>query len=376
MRWIERQKNFLEFTLSSMLRRKGKNGMLIAAYTLVVFLLASVMFFAKALQNESMEILAESPQIVVQRMTAGRHEMIPETLADSISRYRGVVAVEPRLWGYYFHPASGANYTVMAVDDFKYGEEQAVVGNGVIRTWKGLEEGKIYFRSYDGSPFTLDIVDNIGPDTEIVSADLIVVSKDTFRRLFGLMPGLATDLAVTVANIRECPTIAEKIVTDHPDLRTILHEDIQLTYSSIFSWRSGYVVVLLAGAVFAFLIFAWDRATGLSAEERFEIGILKALGWDVSDVLFVKFWEGLVISLTSFGMGVLLAYAHVFMTSAVLFEHALKGWSVLYPDFELRSSVDVSQLMVLFFFTVVPYTLITVLPSWKTAATDPDTVMR
>ena len=37
-KWIERQKNIIDFTLSSLFRRKGKNWRLILVYTLVVFM--------------------------------------------------------------------------------------------------------------------------------------------------------------------------------------------------------------------------------------------------------------------------------------------------------------------------------------------------
>ena len=43
--WIEKQRSILDFTLSSLLRRKGKNISLFVVYTLVVFILASAMFF-------------------------------------------------------------------------------------------------------------------------------------------------------------------------------------------------------------------------------------------------------------------------------------------------------------------------------------------
>ena len=130
------------------------------------------------------------------------------------------------------------------------------------------------------------------------------MTEPTFRRIFGVDQGYFTDLAATVRNINECPTIAEKITALLPDSRPILREEILRTYTSLFDWRSGYVIVLLAGAVLAFLIFAWDKATGLTAEERSEIGILKALGWDTGDVLLLKFWEGMVVCLTAFLIGV------------------------------------------------------------------------
>jgi ABC-type lipoprotein release transport system permease subunit len=134
--------------------------------------------------------------------------------------------------------------------------------------------------------------------------------------------------------------------------------------------------VILSGAVIAFVILAWDKASGLSSDERREIGILKGIGWETSDVIAMKFWEGAVISLSSFSLGIILAYIHVFFASSALFEPALKGWSVLYPEFRLVPHMDPLQIATLFFLTVVPYTVSTIVPSWRAATIDPDTVMR
>ncbi|MGZ3593818.1 MAG: FtsX-like permease family protein, partial [Syntrophales bacterium] len=106
------------------------------------------------------------------------------------------------------------------------------------------------------------------------------------------------------------------------------------------------------------------------------IGILKALGWETADVISVKAYEGMVVSLFSFCLGIIFAYAHVFFSSAALFAPALKGWSVLYPDFRLTPFIDPYQVAVLFFLTVVPYTVATIVPSWRAAIVDPDSVMR
>ena len=134
--------------------------------------------------------------------------------------------------------------------------------------------------------------------------------------------------------------------------------------------------MLLAGAVLAFVIFAWDRAAGLSAEEKREIGILKAVGWETGDVLRMKFWEGTMISLAAFLIGYVAAYAHVFYASAGLLAPVLKGWAVLYPDFRLTPLIDPLQVTTLFVFTVLPYTVATIIPIWRAAITDPDAVMR
>jgi ABC-type lipoprotein release transport system permease subunit len=148
------------------------------------------------------------------------------------------------------------------------------------------------------------------------------------------------------------------------------------TAEALFSWREGLALALLAGALLAFVILAFDKASGLSAEEKREIGILKAIGWETSDVMTLKLWEGGLISGFAFLLGVTTAWAHVFFFSAGLFEPVLKGWSTLYPRLALVPSIDALELATLGVLTIVPYIAAILVPVWRTASTDPDAVMR
>lgn len=373
---IEKQRNIMDFTLSSLLRRKGKNGALLAVYILVVFLLASVMLFTQAIRKEAAAVLADAPELMVQRIVAGRHDLIPLGYIEKIREIRGVRGVRGRLWGYYYDPLFGANYTLLVPEEFAWGTGKIVVGQGVARSSMAAEGNIMPFSTYDGKLVSLTVADVMPATTELVAADLILLTADDFRMLFGVPAGVATDLVVEVANPAEVPTIAGKIGRLLPDTRPIARDEILRTYDAVFSWRSGILFAVLSGALLAFIIFAWDKATGLSAEERKEIGILKAIGWDTGDVLAMKFWEGAAVSLTAFLVGVILAYLHVFLAAAPLFEPVLKGWSVLYPRFRLTPDIDFSQLAVLFFLVVVPYTVATIVPAWRAATVDPDAVMR
>lgn len=374
--WIEKQRNLIDFTLSSLLRRKGRNVALALVYSAIVFSLGSAMFFSHAMKREASVILADTPEVIVQKMVAGRHDLIPVSYAEKIMGIRGIQAVRGRLWGYYYDPVVGANYTIMVSDKMPLDPENAAIGNGISRD-RGVYRGDMLaFRAYDGEPLTFLIKEILSPESELVSSDLILVAEEDFRKLFGIPPEYATDLTVEVRNSRELTTIAGKIVQALPDARPILRDEILRTYEAVFDWRGGFIIVILTGAVLAFVIMAWDKAAGLSAEEKREIGILKGIGWETSDVLQMKFWEGMVVSLSSFLVGVLLAYGHVFFMSAVLFEPALKGWSVLYPDFRLTPFISAYQLATLFSLTVIPYTVATIVPSWRAATIDPDAVVR
>jgi len=373
---IQKQRYLIDFTLTSLKRRPGKNLGLLLIYALIVFMLASVMLFTHALRTEARIILQASPEIIVQKMTAGRHDLVPASYLDKMGRIRGVVGKHGRLWGYFYDPAVKANYTLMVPRDRTLGRDEIVIGSTIARI-RGVAIGDyLAFRSFDGRPFSFRVAEVLDDASELVSADLVLLNEDRYREFFGSPEGYYTDLVLNVRNQNELRKIAEKLTLKLPDTRPILKEEILRTYDAVFHWRQGIVFVLLAGAVLAFIIFAWDKASGLSAEERREIGILKAIGWETSDVLRMKFWEGAIISFSAFMLGYLGAYAHVFLASAGLFKPVLKGWAVLYPEFQPLPFVDGLQVATLFFFTVFPYTVATIIPIWRAAITDPDQVMR
>lgn len=385
MNSFKRHRNILDFTLSSLLRRKGRNIALIIVYTFVVFILASVMFFTHAIKKEAAVVLSGAPEIVVQRVIAGRHDLMPSEYMAKIKDIRGVRSVKGRLWGYYFDPIAGANYTFMVVDPAnpfagidisKVDEGSIIIGSGISRVRLAYEGDVMPFKAHNGNPVYLNIAGILPSESELIAADIILISEKDFRMLFGIPAGRFTDLTLSVINPREVQTVAKKITEILLDTRPIVRDEILRTYDSVLNWRSGIVMMIFWGAVAAFIIFAWDRATGLSADERKEIGILKAIGWETSDVILMKFWEGAVVSLSSFFAGIITAYIHVFFTSSSLFKPVLMGWSVLYPEFRLMPFIDAYQIATLFFLVVLPYTVATIVPSWRAATVDPDSVMK
>lgn len=375
-----RQRYLMDFTLHSMLRRKGRNLVLFTVYCLLIFILASVMFFGQAIRQEAKTVLADAPEATVQHLVMGRHALISEKWVPVLRKIRGVRHAEGRLWGYYYDTVNGANYTVMVPpsDDAEHQLQpgEIIIGPGIAANRSLIRDKFLFLRANYGEIFRLRIKDRLSSDSALVSADLLLMSEPDFRKFFQLPDDMFTDIGLTIRNEREIPTIIGKIGVRVPGARVVTRSDILRTYQSIFSWREGLLLALLAASIVAFVIFAFDKAAGLSGEERREIGILKAIGWETSDVLAMKFWEGALVSAGAFLLGLVLAYGHVFFFQAGLLEQVLKGWAVIYPDFHLKPHVDVLQVVTLAFFTVVPYTAATIIPIWRAAVTDPDAVMR
>ena len=365
--WVERLLYSMDFAVSSLSRRKTKNSVLVVCFSMVLFLSTSVMFFSRSLRHEVAALLESSPAVLVQRELAGRYAPIAMDYSEKINAIPGVRYVDARLWGYYFHRDAGANYTVMVARKERIPEGKAKVGLGVLRTW-GIDRGDtMRFRAFDGASAELEAEQAFGADTELFTADMILVSEAAFRTIFGFPENLFTDLVLSVQDSADLRKIAEEIEHIAPETRAITRDEILRSYRDIFDWRTGFVMILLSSAMLAFAFLAVDKALCASAVESCEIEVLKSVGWDRADILWAKFWEGFAVSFCAFLIGVVFAYFHVFFFSAPLFEHALKGWSILYPKFRFAPVFSALDLGAAFVFSVVPYSLASVAGARKEA---------
>lgn len=382
-----RQLKILDFALASLRRRTGKSLSIVLVFAFTVAALSSVLLLTHALRSEATRLLAGAPELVVQRVIAGRHDLTPSHYQENIEKIPGVRRVTPRLWGYYYDSLTGANFTLLGAGNAQdgltllagrlpAGPGECAVGSGVAKSRAVATGDELYLISHDNLGVGFTVVGVFSANSDLLTHDLIILEKETLRKFFAIAPGLTTDLAVEVYNPQEVEMVAQKIKRELPDTRPITHGEIVRTYDAVFNWRSGMLLSISSVALVAFAILAWDKATGLSAEERREIGVLKALGWDTGDILLLKFWEGMVIALTAFLLGITAALIHVFWLGAPMLAMVVKGWSVLFPEFRLVPYIDLQQIFTLAFMTIVPYLVSTVIPCWRAAVTDPDSVMR
>jgi len=384
---VSRHLKILEYALASVASRRGKSLAVVTVFALTVAILGSILLVTRALQKEATRLLLGAPDLLVQRVMAGRHDLIPVAYADTIRAITGVGGVEARHWGYYYDALTEANYTVLGVRgaagelDLLAGRlpeapGECALGAGVARIRATEPGGDLILIDSQNLGTVFEVVGVFRAASDLLTHDLVVLTDEDVRTFFGFPDGVATDLSVRVRNPSEVDTVARKIKQAFPDSRPITRGEILRTYEAVLHWRSGMMLAAFGAALIAFCVLAWDKATGLSAEEKAEIGVLKAIGWETGDVLALKFWEGVVLSLASFLLGFTLAYVHVFHLGAFGLGPILKGWSVLFPEFSLPPHVDLYQVAVVGFLTVVPYVAATVIPCWRAATTDPETVMR
>ena len=377
----------LEYALSSLLRRKYKSFVIIMAFMLTVALLSSVLFLTGSLKSEATLLLQEAPDIIVQRIMAGRHELIPVGFAEELKKIRGVGAVTPRYWGYYYDALVKANYTLLGAGSGtatlellegrlpgKAGE--CALGAGVADLRGSDYSGELIMVNSRNIGVLFTVTGIFQSASSLLTNDLVILTDREIIDFFSFPSDRATDITVEVYNSSEVGTVAAKIKQMFPDTRPITRHELIRTYDMVFNWRSGMMLTVFSAAIISFCIMAWDKATGISAEEKQEIGILKAIGWDTSDVLALKCWEGLIIALSSFMLGITLGFVHIFFFDAFILAAVIKGWSVLFPVFDLTPHLNLFHIFIMGFLSVIPYMACTVLPTWKAAVADPETVMR
>ena len=357
--------------------------------SLLVGLLASTLFISNAMKDEYNRIIDTYPDILLTNQKALRDTTIDEDKAYQILNIKGVSSVVPRVWGHYYFLNADKKFLIIGKDEFETYPNPLLNSNMSIENDSmilSLDVEKVLKNSYyndyfnfitsDGSIEKIKIQDVLTPTDSFANPSLIIMNKISAQKIFQYKENEVTDLAISVANKSEIAFIATKIKILFPSAKVSIKDDLRVFYENIYNLRSGFFLTLFIISFFTFFIIIYDRLSGLSSEQRFEIGILKALGWRVEDVLNAKLYEGVIISVLSYLLGILLAFIYVYYFNAPYLRDIFLNNYDLMSHFKIVWSIDYKTLSLLFFLSVPIYIAATVIPSWRVATLEADEVMR
>jgi len=379
----------LEYSLKYILRYKYKNIFILTVMSLLIALLASTLFISNAMKSEYNAILDTYPDIIITNQKAMRDSTIDENIVDSVLNIKGVSSVVARIWGEYEFIQGEKKFILIGRDEFEAYANPTLNAMGTIApdsmfvsvgVYKAFQNA--YYREYfnfikaDGTLKKIAIQKGSIGLTIQEKESLIVMSKENLREIFNYKEDEATDLGVSVANENEVAFIAGKIKILLPNMRVEVKDDLRVKYENIYNFRSGFFLSIFIITFFTFFIIIYDRVSGLNSEQKHEIGILKAIGWRVGDVLNAKLYEGVIISLFSYIFGILMAFIYVYFLDAPLLKKIFLNNYDLMSDFSINFSVDYETLALLFLLSVPIYIAATIIPSWRVATLEADEVMR
>jgi len=383
----------LEYAKNYILRHKNKNIFIVIVFTLLVALLCTLFFVSTTVEYEMESRLENQPDIVVQNYKAGRLSTIKSGMVDKLLEIDGVSWATQRVYGKYRFSKEGASLNLVGVDPFEEQEnpfiakllEKNQLNENDIFVSQHVKElmHKAYYDDYfnfikpDGKLLRLNIAKSFDVGDRKYLEDLVLVNKDKLREIFGYKADEGSDIALGVANKNELAFIRTKIALMLPNAKVTSKDDLKVAYKNLFNYDSGVFLSVFIVAIFTFFIIIYDKANGLSSEEKREIGILKAVGWRVEDVLHAKFYEAFIISFFSFFVGFLLAFIYVFVLKAPYIGDIFMHDQLFdIKNFNLNVHLEFSYILLIFLLSVPVYIAATLIPSWRVATLDADEVMR
>lgn len=257
-----------------------------------------------------------------------------------------------------------------------FSDDNMLVGQGVSTYLKEHFYPKHYsFLTPKGDFKKVNILKVLSAETNLIANDMIIMSMELAREILGMDEEEISDIALNVANDDEWDNVADKISAFYYDLRVVTKQDVRKAYENLYNYKGGVFLILFLIAIVTFVLILYQRYAMVYSSERRNIGLLRALGWSIADVLKLKFFETMIIVSISFVLGVVLAYMYVFLLGAPLLKEIFLGGANMKNNLVLVPVLDFGVLSSIFLIYAVPFVAAVLIPVWKIAVTDPKEAM-
>jgi len=386
---------FLHFLTLLLFKQKGKHIGAVLISVIIIFLLSSVLFISSSLQSTLLGTLESQSDFTVSRVQAGKAINTPSDWLDKVLEINGVSQVSPRVYGRYFFAPREESFLVVGVDLFDeqsskefqslikgldlksfLSTDSMLVGEGV----KAFLSEHYYkehfsFKTPEGSFKKVKIHQTLPLQANLIANDMIIMPIELAREIFGLGEDEITDITFNVPNDAEWDNIIGKLHLLFYDVRVVEKREIRKAYENLYNYKGGLFLILYLVAMVTFMLILYQRYSMVYSTERKEIGILRAVGWSIKDILKLKFYETTVVVLISFVLGVILAYLYVFIWDAPLLSQIFLGGANLPNHVEFVPVLEFGLLGSIFLFYAIPFFAAVLIPAWKIAVTPPKEAM-
>jgi ABC-type lipoprotein release transport system permease subunit len=386
---------FWHFLTLQLFKERSKHLSIIGISVMILFLLSSVLFISSSLRFSLEETLKVQPDFVVSRIQGGTEVPTPTSWGDELLDIYGVTKVTPRVYGRYFFEDKKSSFLIVGVDfleeqshknlqklidttDIKafFNGNQMLVGEGV----KAYLDAHFYKDAYNfltpkGVFEKVNIYQVLPSQANLIANDMMVMPIDLARKILGYADYEVSDITFSVPNPDEWNMMTDKVSALHYDLRVVNKNDVQKSYENLFNYKGGLFLILFLIVLATFTLILYQRYSMVYSTERRHIGLLRALGWSINDVLKFKFMETLVVVLISYIVGVFIAYVYVFIAGAPLLKEVFLGGQNLHNTLSFVPVLDFSVLTSIFLLYALPFIAAVLIPVWRVSVTDPKEAM-
>lgn len=354
---------------------------------LAMALAAAVSFVRDGLQRDAMTALDFLPDLTIQKMVGGRVDRVPVATAQRIQALPGISRILPRVWGYVPIKAGDqqAILTVMGMGPLgEFGVVQGrmpqapgecVIGAGAAQAL-GLESDQSFtLRDFFGAEHTLQTVGILEAKARIYGADLLLTTPDTARGILGYRVDECSDICVYLDNGRGVDAAAAAINAEVPGMRILARDVLADITRQTYGGRAGLVQLLWLLLLLAVLLSAWAQGVALHTGLGREVGILRATGWSMMDVMEAKLLEAVALGILGTVSGIGLGLVYV-LIGAPGIRNFFLGWSAIFPRFAIPLACEPESILVLVTLGLIPLLIVTLWSAWRLSIIDPDAALR
>ncbi|KLE05736.1 ABC transporter permease [Aliarcobacter butzleri] len=381
---------FFNFIFLLLVKHKSKHFAIFLISIFIVFLTSSILFIKNSLQKEISQALENQSDFIIQKTVANKIKDIDSSLIDEFYEINGVSKVTQRVYGQYYFMPENVYFTIIGIDFFeettnqdlkellnflnisKFLEKDSmIIGNGV----KKVLDKYAYFDSYDfklenENSKNIKIFKDLPKEANLIANDLIIMDINIAKKILDIKPDFATDIVLDVPNPLERQNVKEQILLKESNIRILQKDELKKEYENMFNYKGGIFLILFIVVIFTFILVLYQRYSMISSNDKREIGILKAVGWSIKDIIKLKIIENFVVAFMAFIIGVIFAYIFVFILQAPILKNIFIGFSNIKNDFILNQNIKISNLITLFLFFMVPFLSAVLIPVWKIAVID------
>lgn len=381
---------FFNFLFLLLIKHKSKHLAIFIISIFIVFLISSVLFIKNSLQKEIFSTLENQSDFIIQRTNGSKIVNTPISWIDDFSSINGVKNTQQRVYGQYYFLPENVYFTIIGIDLFEENTNKKlnellkslnisnflennsmIIGDGI----KKIFDKYHYFDSYDfklsnSDLKTIKIFNSLPKDLNLVANDLIIMDINLAKEILNIKEHESTDIVLNVPNNLERQNVKEQLLLEHSNLRILQKDELKKEYENMFNYKGGIFLILFIVVLFTFILILYQRYSMISSTDKKEIGILKAVGWSIKDIIKLKIMENFIVGFMAYIIGVVFSYIFVFILNAPILKHIFIGFSNMQNDFIFNPNIEINSLITLFLFFMIPFLSAILIPVWKVAVLD------
>jgi len=363
-----------------LLTRPGVNLLMAFSVGLLATMITTGLLLSQALTTTTAHLLAEGPDLVVRRVTAGGWQSIDAQATAQALTIPGITDARPRIWGTVRAPQGPV--TIAAADQDAItrwcpsgtlrvpDQGEAIIGRGI--TFTG-DPGVLTLQGE--SSVRVRVVQRFPEETDLMTHDLVLLHPRDTRRLLGLAPGDASDLALGVFHPDEAEALLPELARAFPfPVHIATREDARKHYAAAFGRRGGLGLLLYAPAIMA-LVLLVAGIVRQQIGDRARVGLLKALGWTSRDIVALQVTKALLVGLPAIAIGLTAAYGLVYGPSRQWIGFLLLGWQENAPLLHLEAGHAAPIFLEVTGILLAPFLAAVLWSSLVQAASDPQDLL-